>query len=81
MAQVMLNLTSSYVRHGLPTRSRRVADFMMGLEKTKARSGEISRSARALMLDDMHRLHDLCFDSINSTPAKLRWGIVRYVST
>ncbi|KDQ22200.1 hypothetical protein PLEOSDRAFT_1109321 [Pleurotus ostreatus PC15] len=70
---------SSQKWYGLPTRSRRVADFMMGLEKMKARSGEISRSARALMLDDMHRLHDLCFDSINSTPAKLRWGIAVYL--
>ncbi|KAJ7759944.1 hypothetical protein B0H16DRAFT_1720159 [Mycena metata] len=28
--------------HGLPTRSRHVSQFMVGLEKTKAKSGEVS---------------------------------------
>ncbi|KAJ7240214.1 hypothetical protein C8J57DRAFT_1245432 [Mycena rebaudengoi] len=45
---------------GLPTRSRHVSQFMLGLEKTKAKSGEVSSSARALSLDDIHRLHDWC---------------------
>ncbi|KAF7300674.1 hypothetical protein HMN09_00952900 [Mycena chlorophos] len=31
---------------GLPTRSKHVSDFMVGLEKTKAKSGEASTSAR-----------------------------------
>ncbi|KAK7029300.1 hypothetical protein R3P38DRAFT_3179628 [Favolaschia claudopus] len=31
---------------GLPTRSRQVSQFMVGLEKTKAKSGEVSSSAR-----------------------------------
>ncbi|KAJ7804170.1 hypothetical protein B0H14DRAFT_3486571 [Mycena olivaceomarginata] len=44
--------------HRLPTRSRHVSQFMVGLEKTKAKSGEVSSSARALSLDDMHRLYD-----------------------
>jgi len=33
---------------------------MIGLEKTKARMGEVSQSARALSLEDMHRLYDAC---------------------
>jgi hypothetical protein len=51
---------------------------MVGLEKTKAKSGEISQSARALSLDDMHHLFDLCISSPASVADK-RWGIVRYV--
>nr|GAT42317.1 predicted protein [Mycena chlorophos] len=47
-------------RRGLPTRSPFVARFMVGLEKTKAKSGEISHSARALRLEDMHRLYERC---------------------
>jgi hypothetical protein len=65
--------------HGLPTRSRTVSEFMIGLEKTKARAGEVSQSARALSLEDMHRLHDFCFDP-KLTDAQKRWGAIRYVS-
>jgi hypothetical protein len=52
---------------------------MMGLEKTKAKAGEISSSARALSLQDMHRLYDQCFKA-SATVEEVRWGIVRYVS-
>jgi hypothetical protein len=52
---------------------------MTGLEKTKAKAGEVSVSARALSLSDMHNLYDLCFRP-NASPAEMRWGIVRYVS-
>ncbi|KAJ6595446.1 hypothetical protein B0H10DRAFT_1960423 [Mycena sp. CBHHK59/15] len=64
----------------LPTRSRHVSEFMTGLEKTKAKAGEVSTSACALSLSDMHNLYDLCFCP-NATPAEMKWGIVRYVST
>ncbi|KAJ7810099.1 hypothetical protein B0H14DRAFT_2607608 [Mycena olivaceomarginata] len=64
---------------GLPTRSRHVSQFMVGLEKTKAKSGEVSSSARALSLDDIHRLHNHCLDP-SLTPARKRAGIVRYVA-
>lgn len=64
---------------GLPTRSRHVSEFMMGLEKTKARAGEISSSARALSLKDMHNLYNQCFRP-DAPIAETRWGIVRYVS-
>ncbi|KAJ7792817.1 hypothetical protein B0H14DRAFT_2623484 [Mycena olivaceomarginata] len=64
---------------GLPTRSRHVSQFMVGLEKTKAKSGEVSSSARALSLDDIQRLHNHCLDS-SLTPAQKRAGIVRYVA-
>ncbi|KAJ7291741.1 hypothetical protein C8J57DRAFT_1492205 [Mycena rebaudengoi] len=65
--------------YGLPTRSRHVSEFMTGLEKTKAKAGEVSVSARALSLSDMHNLYDLCFRP-NASPAEMRWGIVRYTS-
>ncbi|KAF7982858.1 hypothetical protein HWV62_25838 [Athelia sp. TMB] len=62
---------------GLPTRSRLVSEFMVGLEKTKAKAGEVSKSARALSREDMHRLHDLCLDP-KLTAAEQRKGVVRY---
>ncbi|KAJ6603241.1 hypothetical protein DFH09DRAFT_810307, partial [Mycena vulgaris] len=65
--------------HGLPTRSRHVSQFMVGLEKTKAKSGEVSSSARALALDDIHRLHDYCMNP-NLSVAQRRAGITRYVA-
>ncbi|KAJ7860973.1 hypothetical protein B0H14DRAFT_3134723 [Mycena olivaceomarginata] len=65
--------------HGLPTRSRHVSQFMVGLEKTKAKSGEVSSSARALSLDDIHRLYDHCLNPSLSLAEK-RAGIVRYVA-
>jgi hypothetical protein len=72
-------LSCIYASYGLPTRSRQVSEFMMGLEKTKARAGEISSSARALTLQDMHHLYDQCFRP-SATVAEMRQGIVRYVS-
>ncbi|KAJ6613828.1 hypothetical protein B0H10DRAFT_1951220 [Mycena sp. CBHHK59/15] len=65
--------------YGLPTRSRQVSEFMTGLEKTKAKAGEVSTSARALSLKDMHNLYDLCFHP-DATPEQIRWGIVRYAA-
>lgn len=67
-------------RRGLPTRSRIVAEFMVGLEKTKAKAGEISQSARALNQEDFHRMHDLCLDPGLSLAEK-KQGTVRYVSS
>ncbi|KII89592.1 hypothetical protein PLICRDRAFT_108342 [Plicaturopsis crispa FD-325 SS-3] len=66
--------------HGLPTRSRSVSEFIMGLQKTKAKSGEVSQSARALDLQDMYRLHDHCLFKVGATAAERRWGIVRYAA-
>ncbi|TCD60123.1 hypothetical protein EIP91_010697 [Steccherinum ochraceum] len=62
---------------GLPTRSRAVAEYMVGLEKTKRAQGEQSRSMCALRVDDMHRLRDHCFRT-NQSHAERRWGIMRY---
>ncbi|KAK6996187.1 hypothetical protein R3P38DRAFT_3329648 [Favolaschia claudopus] len=64
--------------YGLPTRSRHVSEFMTGLEKTKAKAGEVSTSARALSLTDMHNLYDRCF-RLNATAAEMRWGITAYL--
>lgn len=52
---------------------------MIGLEKTKARQGEVSQSARALLLDDVYRLHDYCMMRHGLNDADRRRGIVRYV--
>ena len=65
---------------GLPTRARVVSEFMIGLEKTKARLGEVSQSARALMLEDIYRLYDHCVGQDMSSKAEKRRGILRYVS-
>ena len=70
---------SCFLSYGLPTRSRQVAEFMTGLEKTKARAGEMSSSARALTINDIHRLYDQCMPPL-ATDAVLRQGSVRYVS-
>lgn len=53
---------------------------MVGLEKTKAKAGKVSQSARALTLEDMHRLHDICLNP-NLTDAQKRWGVIQYVSS
>jgi hypothetical protein len=53
---------------------------MVGLEKMKAKAGEVSSSARALSLDDMHRLYNHCTNKSLSVAA-MRWGIVRYASS
>jgi hypothetical protein len=67
---------------GLPTRARAVSEFMVGLEKTKARSGEISQSARALMCEDMCRLHSCCTEMVKTQGSgEQRWGAIRYAST
>ena len=66
--------------YGLPTRSRVVSEFMMGLEKTKAKAGETSVSARALELQDMHRLYDHCVANPQASAEERHQGIVRYVS-
>ena len=64
--------------YGLPTRAREVAEFMLGLEKTKAQTGEITQSVRAISLQDMHRIHGQCFRK-SATTLELRQDVVRYV--
>ena len=66
--------------YGLPTRSRDVSRFMLGLERSKAQAGEVSQSACALNLTDMFNLHKKTFNPSLST-AELRQGIVRWVRT
>jgi hypothetical protein len=56
--------------YGLPTRSRLVSEFMIGLEKIKAKAGEVSQSARALSVDDMHWLYDHCMNPGQSNAEK-----------
>lgn len=67
-------------RHGLPTRSRFISEFMIGLEKTKAKLGEVSRSARAIYYEDMIRLYHVCLKDKGLTQVQLKQGAVRYVS-
>ncbi|KAG0693492.1 hypothetical protein DFH29DRAFT_881407 [Suillus ampliporus] len=70
---------TSLSSHGLPTRARAVSEFMIGLEKMKARSGEVSQSARTLLCEDMHRLNDYCMNATR-IPEERRWGVVRYTA-
>lgn len=63
---------------GLPTRSRAVAEYMVGLEKTKAKQGEVSRSMHALTLDDIYLLHKHCFRE-DQSHAERHWGIMHFV--
>ncbi|KAG1775337.1 hypothetical protein EV702DRAFT_973228, partial [Suillus placidus] len=64
---------------GLPTRARAVSEFMIGLEKMKARSGKVSQSARALLCEDMHHLNGYCMNATH-LPEEQRWGVVRYAA-
>jgi len=54
---------------------------MIGLEKTKAAAGEVSQSACALTLEDMHKLYVLCLETLGLSFGEYRWGVVRYVSS
>lgn len=74
-------LTSHSLSHGLPTRSRVVSTFMVGLEKTKAKMGEVLQSAQALTLGDMHRLYEECITPHSKSIADQQWGVIRYVCT
>jgi len=65
---------------GLPTHARVVSEFMIGLEKMKARSGEVSQSACALMLEDVYYLYHHCVGQDIPSKAEKRQGIVCYVS-
>ncbi|TFY81507.1 hypothetical protein EWM64_g2501 [Hericium alpestre] len=70
---------STSLWQGLPTHSREVSQFMIGLEKAKAKAGEVSQSVRALSLKDMHRLYELCLVA-PKTLSEQRWGVVRYTA-
>lgn len=65
---------------GLPTRAPLVSHFMMGLEKTKAQKGEVSRSARALEKDMLLALYKICVSNPALTPEARAAGTLRYVS-
>ena len=54
---------------------------MIGLEKRKAKDGEISRSARALTRDHMLALHRVCITDPQLGPAERVAGTMRYVCT
>jgi hypothetical protein len=61
--------------HGLPTQSSIVSEFMIELEKTKAKAGEVSQSAHALLLEDIHHLYNICFNP-KLTDAQKQWGAI-----
>ena len=65
---------------GLLTHARVVSEFMIGLEKIKARSGEVFQSAHALMLEDIYHLYDHCVSQDMSGKAEKHQGILHYVS-
>jgi len=54
---------------------------MIGLEMTKAAAGEVSQSACALTLKDMHKLYVLCLETLGLSFCEYCWGVVRYVSS
>ena len=66
---------------GLPTRAHVVSEFMIGLEKMKTKSGEVSRSACALMVEDIYHLYHHCVGQDISSKAEMCQGIVHYVSS
>lgn len=67
--------------HGLPTRAPVVSHFMMGLEKMKAKLGEVSRSARALTKSNMLSLYRVCVTDSTLSAAERASGTLRYVCT
>ena len=52
---------------------------MIGLEKNKAKAGEISHSARAIDYDNMLSLYHVCMGSDKLTKQQRQQGTVRYV--
>ncbi|TCD59839.1 hypothetical protein EIP91_011335 [Steccherinum ochraceum] len=69
--------TDPNIWHGLPTRSRYVSRFMVGLGKKHAKAGKMSQSVRATLVEDIFRFHDHCLNP-NQTMTERRRGIVRY---
>ena len=65
----------------LPTCAHVVSEFMIGLEKMKAKSGEVSQSAHTLMVEDVYRLYHHCVGQDVSSKAEKCQGIVCYVSS
>ncbi|KIK72831.1 hypothetical protein PAXRUDRAFT_179838 [Paxillus rubicundulus Ve08.2h10] len=63
---------------GLPTHAHIISEFMLGLNMMKAKSGEVSHSAHALMLDDIYQLYHHCVGR-DMPEAERCQGIVRYV--
>ena len=63
----------------LPTRSRVVAEYMVGLEKIKRKAGDVSNSVRGLTHDDILALAGHCMRA-NQSDAERRWGVMRFVS-
>ncbi|TCD63080.1 hypothetical protein EIP91_006036 [Steccherinum ochraceum] len=63
--------------HGLPTRSREVSRFMVGLEKAHVGAGKSPQSMRGTTMDDMHRLCDSAFRP-GQDRTEQRRAIVRY---
>ena len=63
------------------THAHMVSEFMIGLEKMKAKSGEVSQSACALMVEDVYHLYHHCVGQDVSSKAEKHQGIVHYVSS
>ena len=76
--EALIMINTVVPNSGLPTRSCYVSRFMIGLEKTKAKSEELSISARAITLQDMHCLHDHCLQKDQSQACQHQ-GVVHYV--
>ena len=74
---ILIYLVLSY---GLPTRSKVVAAYMIGLEKTKARSGELSQSVKAISCSSLKLLHWVCVGDPTLSVAQVRQGIIRWVT-
>lgn len=53
---------------------------MSGLQKSKAKSGETSQSARGINLEDIQKLYFRCIADPSLSSPDRRWGVVRYVS-
>ncbi|KAJ7022551.1 hypothetical protein C8F04DRAFT_1194377 [Mycena alexandri] len=58
---------------GLPTRSRHVSQFMVGLEKTKAKSGEVAYLLAWLMLLRIDEIVKLRFENVDKIPGERRY--------
>lgn len=81
LGMLFTGFTQTLSSSGLPTCARVVSEFMIGLEKMKARSGEVSQSARALMLKNIYHLYHHCVGQDTSSKVEKHRGIVHYVST
>lgn len=74
-------LRISFFSFGLLTHSQVVAKYMIGLEKTKAKAGELQQSVKVITVDMMRQLYMVCIGDKKLTGTQQHQEIMRYMSS